>query len=148
MSGDNRTEKATPKRRDEARKKGQVVKSPDVNTAVALLAGLGTLTAIGGSLLLGYVEVMRRGLSQTSNPDLASGAGLTSLAQWGMLSVVKLAGPIAGAVLLAGICASVLQVRPKITPQALKPQFSRINPKNGIKRLLSLSAVFDAGKAI
>ncbi len=50
--------------------------------------------------------------------------------------------------MVAGICASVLQVRPKITPQALKPQFSRINPKNGIKRLFSVTAVFDAVKAI
>ena len=145
---DNRTERPTPKRRDEARKKGQIAKSADVNTAVAVLAGLGTLTALGGSLLMGYVEVMRRGLSQTANPSLASGAGLGSLAEWGMLCVLKLAGPIAGAVLVAGICASVLQVRPKITPQALKPQFGRISPKSGIKRLISVSALFEAGKAI
>ena len=45
---ENRTEAATPKRRDEARKKGQVVKSADINTAVVLLAGVGTLAVIGG----------------------------------------------------------------------------------------------------
>ena len=49
---ENRTEKATPKRLEEARKKGQVARSADVNGAVVLMAGLLALSAFGPKMLV------------------------------------------------------------------------------------------------
>ena len=91
MSGDNKTEKATPKRREEARKKGQVVKSSDVNTAVVLFACVGALMATGGMLLRGSSDVLRHGLAQTANPSLVSRGGISDLALSSMRSIATLA---------------------------------------------------------
>ena len=51
MAGHDKTEKATPKKREEARKKGQVAKSADLNGAVVLLVGLFALAATGPSIV-------------------------------------------------------------------------------------------------
>ncbi len=148
MSGDNKTEKATPKRRDEARRKGQVAKSVDVNSAAVLVAGVAVLAVTGSSMLHGYADVMRHGLEQTSDPKLASGEGLGTLGSWAFHAVWTLAAPVVLAAAAAGIAASVIQVRPKIIASALKPQASRINPLQGLKRLVGPQALFEAAKAI
>jgi len=56
MSGDNRTEKPTPKRRTEARKKGQVARSTDVNSAAVLLVGFITLCGIASRVCLDWLK--------------------------------------------------------------------------------------------
>ena len=63
MAGADKTEKATPKRREEARKKGQVAKSADLNGAVVLLAGLFALGSTGPQ--------HRRPRARTSMHDIA-----------------------------------------------------------------------------
>jgi flagellar biosynthesis protein FlhB len=147
VSGDNKTEKATPKRREEARKKGQVVKSSDVNTAVVLLACVGALTATGGMLLHGSSDVIRHGLAQTANPGLVSQGGISDLAIAAMRSIAVLAAPVALAALAGGVLASVLQVRPKINLGTIKPQWSRMDPRQGIKKIVGINALFETLKA-
>ena len=58
-SGGEKTEKATPKRRDEARKKGQVAKSQDLNGAIVLLASLLSLSALGPAAWRHMRDAMR-----------------------------------------------------------------------------------------
>lgn len=147
MSGENRTEAPTAKRRDEARKKGQVVKSTDVNTAVVLLACVGALMVFGHSMLDGYANMLHQGLSQTSNPGLVSQGGLSELALWAMKSIATLAAPVALAALAGGVLASIAQVRPRITLHAVKPQWSRLDPRQGVKKIIGINAVFETLKA-
>ena len=59
MSASDKTEKATPKRREEARKKGQVARSTDLNGSVVLIAALGALAAFGPMIVDGLGESMR-----------------------------------------------------------------------------------------
>lgn len=145
---DNKTEKATPKRRDEARKKGQVSRSTDVNSAVVLLAGFATIAITGPAIWTRTSDMMRDSLARTADPNLVSKAGMGALTSWALNSMIPIIAPIAAAVVIAGVTASVLQVRPKITGGVLKPQFSRIDPRAGIKRLFSPQSLFEAGKAI
>ena len=63
---DNKTEKATPKRRDEARKKGQVSRSTDVNSAVVLLAGFATIAITGPAIWTRTSDMMRDSLARTA----------------------------------------------------------------------------------
>ncbi|MDX6521594.1 MAG: flagellar biosynthesis protein FlhB [Gaiellales bacterium] len=147
MSGDNKTEKATPKRREEARKKGQVVKSSDVGTAVVLAACVGVLMVTGSRLLSGYSDVLRHGLTQTANPNLVSRGGIGDLAMWAMRSIALLAAPVALAALVGGVLASVVQVRPRLTLTTIKPQWSRVDPRQGIKKIFGINAVFETMKA-
>src|SRR6058998_2758552 len=79
MSGENRTEKPTPKRRGEARKRGQVAKSPEINSAAVLVATVASLVLFGPYLMRKLEEIVRVGLEQAGDPRLASEAGLAGL---------------------------------------------------------------------
>jgi flagellar biosynthesis protein FlhB len=135
-AGGDRTEQATPKKRDESRKKGQVARSREVNTALGLFALFGTLSALGGWLLDGFADVMSGALSSAGATER-----LTPSTGWGVLMqtgdhVLRLTAPFAIAGLIVGVAAAAGQVKPGIVPGALKPRFSALSPKNGIKRLV------------
>ena len=80
MADHDKTEKPTPKRKHETRKKGQVAKSTDLNGAVVLVAGLIGLLAVGPAIVSGVSSSMRSTFAQISNPgDATSAAGLHAL---------------------------------------------------------------------
>ncbi len=145
---DNRTEKPTPKRRDEARKKGQIARSTDLTSAAVLLGGVVAVVITAPTMLNKFADVLRVGLSQSGDTHLAGRAGLGGLASWGMMSVLSIAAPIAITAAAAGLVANLVQNRPRITGAAVKPQWSRINPRTGFKRLVGTKALFDAGKTL
>src|SRR5437879_573449 len=74
---DNRTEKATPKRRDEARKKGQMARSADLNASLVLIAAIAALAITGPAMLSHLADIVRQGLAQAGHPELGSRAVLT-----------------------------------------------------------------------
>ena len=143
-----RTEKPTPKRRNEARKKGQVAKSADINGSVVMLASLFALGSFGPKIVQTLENSMLTGLSQISHPDVVSQQGLGKVLLSTFSGVLTSVGPIAGVCMVAGVLANVAQVRPKLNAHALKPDVKKLNPKNGIKRLLGPSSAFEAGKGI
>jgi flagellar biosynthesis protein FlhB len=147
LSGENRSEKATPKRRSEARNKGQVAKSSEVNSAAVLLATVAALVLFGPYLFGKLEEILRVGLQQAGDPRLATEAGLAGLTSWGLRSVAVVSAPIVAAALVAGVLANVAQVRLRFTPLALKPTFSKLNPAPGFKRLLGKDGWIEAVKA-
>ncbi len=145
---DNRTEKPTPKRRSEARKKGQIARSPDLTSAAVLMGGIVALVITAPTMLDRFADVVRVGLSQSGDTHLAGRAGLGSLMWWAMKSMLGIAAPVAITATAAGLVANLVQNRPQITGAALAPQWSRINPRTGMKRLIGTRALFDAGKTI
>jgi flagellar biosynthetic protein FlhB len=148
MSGDNKTEKPTPKRRGEARKQGQVAKSTEVNSAAVLLATVVALVLFGPYLFGRLQEILRVGLQQAGDPRLATEAGLAGLTSWGLRSIAVVSAPIVGAALIAGVLANVAQVRLKFTPLALKPKLSKLNPGPGLKRMVGKDGWIEAAKAL
>src|SRR5262249_17792044 len=83
----------------------------------------------------------------TANPDLVSQGGMSDLGMWAMRSILTLAAPVALAAAAAGVVASIIQVRPRLTGAVIKPQFSRIDPRQGFKRIFGVSALFETLKA-
>lgn len=148
MSASDKTEKATPKRKEETRAKGQVAKSADLNGAVVLLAAVLALSAFGPKMFDELGSYMRETLALVATPEAITGAGLGTILRDSGAVVVKTVAPIAGACLLAGLLANVAQVRLKITPKALKPDPKRLNPLKGAKNIFGINAVFESGKAI
>src|SRR3954451_10333563 len=147
MAGE-RTEKATPKRRNEALKKGQVAKSPDVNGSVVLMASLFALGSFGPTLVGKLEASMSQGLTQISHPEVVTQQGLGKLLGTAFGTAAAGLAPIAGVCMLAGVLANVAQVRPRLNLQALKPDPKKLNPAAGIKRLLGPESAFEAGKGI
>jgi flagellar biosynthesis protein FlhB len=145
---ENRTEKPTPKRRDESRKKGQMARSMDLNSATVLLVGVATLAMVAPNMLHQLTDVVRQGIAQAGDPSLASKGEGGAIAGWAMRSTLTIIAPILFAAAAAGVTASVLQNRPRITATAIKPQWSRVNPRTGFKRLAPPQLLFESGKAL
>ena len=149
MARDEKTEKATPKRRGEARKKGQVAKSADLGGGAVVFAGLialswaapAAITTIAGSMRDAFTHIAHSG-------DITTSAGLQNLVMTVLGTLVSTVGPIAGVCVGVGVIANIAQVgfRPSLT--AIKPEFKRINPASGAKNLFGTRAVFELGKAI
>jgi flagellar biosynthesis protein FlhB len=148
MAGHDRTEKATPKKRDEARKKGQVARSMDLNGAVVLLAALLALSAFAPGMFHRMAEASRELLVWTAQPEVVGRDGvgkvLSSVASAWLLSVL----PIAAVCLIAGVLTSLAQVGLKPAPQALKPDPKRLNPLQGAKQIFGTHALFEGAKSI
>lgn len=137
MANNDKTEKATPKKRDDARKKGQVARSVDINGAAILLAGLLALSAFAPAALNQMKLAMVGMIDLTTRPEVVDREGIGELF-WLVGEHVGLALlPVTGACFLAGLLAAVGQVGLKPSTQALKPDFKRLNPASGIKNLFN-----------
>jgi flagellar biosynthetic protein FlhB len=149
MAGhEDRTEKATPKRRRDARKKGQVAKSTDLNGAVVLVAALGSLAVFGPQIAGGLADTMRGMLGGAGHPGKVAGSGLGSLAGTAGTAMVAAIAPVALACFLAAVVVNLGQVGLHVNPAGLKPDFKRLNPVQGAKNLLGPNAWVELAKAI
>jgi flagellar biosynthesis protein FlhB len=131
---EERTEEATPKKRAEARKKGQVARSPEVTTTVGLLAGLAILQASGGAFLQGVQGAMRSifGHLPTTEPTVAS-LGAAGLA-WAIKAFL-LAAPLLVGMMIIGVLVNMAQIGFLFAPKLAAPDPKRINPAEGFKRV-------------
>jgi flagellar biosynthesis protein FlhB len=142
----DKTEKATPKRREEARKKGQVAKSPDLNGAVVLLASLLALSAFGPKMVAHIEESMRIVIALVATPDVVSREGVGQILAVVFGGAALAAGPVIATCAFAGVAINVVQTGIRPTPGAIKPDFKKLNPMAGLKNLLGMRMVFETGK--
>jgi len=149
MANHDKTEKATPKHANEARKKGQVAKSQDLNTAAVLGVGLIMVAATGSAIVNAVGGYMQDTFAFIAQPGPAlSGAGLNGQLQTVLNLLLTTVAPIAGACLAAGIVINVLTTGLHASTYSLKPNPSRINPISGAKNLLGTRALFELGKSL
>jgi flagellar biosynthetic protein FlhB len=150
MADPDKTEKATPKRRHEARKKGNVAKSTDLNGAIVLIAGLIAVMFMGPRVVDGAGTAMRSIFVQIANPGAATSAvGLHALLHLALITMLTTVAPIAAMCVLAAIAVNVAQVGFKPSTQVLRPNFKKLNPVSGFKNLFFSSRVpFEGAKAI
>lgn len=145
-SAQDRTEQATPRRREEARKKGQVAKSHDLVAAVGFLVGVYALRAgitLAQSLISGF---MRKSLTAMSTTEFAGTDAMNLLSQGAVCALVGSA-PVALAAMASGIAVNVAQVGLMLTPNAIAPQFKRVDPIAGFGRLFSKQAIIELARS-
>ena len=147
MAGE-KTEKATPKKRKEAREKGQVARSTDLQGAVVLIAGIVAIGSAGPGLVQRMGDVMRGAIEQISDPSIVSKQGIGLLMLSAGKATLLAVAPIALACMLGGIASSVGMVGFRPSGKALKPDFRRINPLSGAKNLFGPNALVETGKSI
>lgn len=147
LLAEERTEPATPRRRQKARERGQVVRSAELNSAVLLLAGFLALRLGGGHLYQQVTAMTREIILGTSgaDPTVAGFHRLMLRATWYAASAVW---PVLVATFLAGLAVSYLQVGSLFTLEPLKPNLGRINPLEGFKRIFSKRALVELVKAL
>jgi flagellar biosynthetic protein FlhB len=147
VSRDERTEQPSAKRRDEARRKGQVVKSTDLTGAASLLGALGAFSMMGPGLVTGGVEALRRGIDAAARPELTPAAALAMFASTS-LTVVELAWPFVVIPALVALAAQLVQTRFAMSWQSVAPQWKRLDPMQGLGRIASLTNVIDGVKTV
>jgi flagellar biosynthetic protein FlhB len=133
---EERTEPATPRRREEARERGQVARSADLSSAVILLAAALALRFMGRPLVGGIFSSTGTQLEGLAFVEGEPGA---LLSQFGGAFTAVLLGflPFAGLLLVAALGANLLQVGFLFTAKPLVPDFNRIDPVSGFGRLWS-----------
>jgi flagellar biosynthetic protein FlhB len=147
MAGE-KTEKATPKKRAEAREKGQVARSSDLQGAIVLMVGIVALGYAGPGLVERMGDVMRHAITQISSPDIVSIHGIGQLMTNAGTAAMLAVAPIALACVIAGVAVSTLMVGLKPSTKAIKPDFKRINPKSGAKNLFGPNALVETAKSV
>ena len=131
-----KTESATPKRREEVRKKGQVARSAEVNTFIILLFSYFGFYFFG-SYQLKNLKVLATGYFQGFPDFTVSIVNVQTLfynVLWVFFLIVL---PFMVFVLIGGIITNVIQVGFFATAEPLVPQINRINPVNGLQRIFS-----------
>jgi len=142
-----RTEQATPKRLEEARKKGDIPRSRELSTAAVMMtAGVG-MYLLGATVGTGLSEMVRNSLTiapeALSYDDALPRALVTTAAQalWACV-------PIFGLIMLAATLAPLALGGWSFSGQALTPDFSRLSPSAGFKRMFSMVAVVELAKSL
>ena len=144
----DKTEKATPKKLDDARKKGQVARSIDLNGSVVLLAALFAFSVLGPYTWEKMTDATRRILALVSSPSVVGMEGIGELLTGVGMDLTLAILPISMVCLVAGVLISVVQVGFKPSPEALKADPKRLNPISGAKNLFGMRMVFESGKNV
>ena len=143
-----RTEPATPKKRQKVRSEGRVCKSRDLGAAVEILAGLLGLLMLGRSIVGGLLGYMRGTIQFMGDSVLFQDGWFSALADAAVRNYF-------GSWLLLGIIIAVLvtavtvrQVGWSITGEPFKPNFGRLNPVSGMKKIISLRSLVELLKGL
>lgn len=142
-----RTEQPTPKRIEEARRKGQIPRSRDLTAAAVLLAGGTSLYMLGGYIGGQMHAMMRRSFTPSREQALDTSyliSSLSSAAAEGLRACL----PVLLVILVAALMAPLILGGWNFSTESLAPKFERLNPLQGLKRMFSLRALIELSKAL
>ena len=146
MPEGNKTEKATPKKRRDERKKGNVFMSKDAVAVAGLLGTFATLWLLIGMFAEETARFMTLCFDTLGQEPQEVGSLTGEMAVKGVMSVAKMVGPVMLVAAFCAVAATFAQTRFLVASELLKPKFSRLNPLQGIKRLFSLKSVIETLK--
>ena len=135
-----RTEAATSARREEARRRGQVAKSAELNSAVVVAAVLAALSLVGGGLFQSLMGVIQVSVSEVGRLERLS-PDLTSIVLENAWLVAKAGAPFLAIAIAAGIMINLVQVGFLVSADAVTFKWDRMSPGAGLKRLFSARSI-------
>lgn len=146
MSDPSRTESATPKRREEARQKGNIPRSKELASAVILLGGFSVLYFTSGHIVRSMEDMIR--LFFTMKPSqLDTLQGLTTVLSGVVVRSALVLAPVFGVVVLCAAGANLAQVGFVFTTEPLTPSFDKLNPVAGLQRMFSSQSLVELVKS-
>jgi flagellar biosynthetic protein FlhB len=148
MAGQDKTEKATPKKLQEARKKGQVAKSQDLNGAAVLLAALLALSNFGPLMWRRLQESTIAIIDLIKTPTVVDERGLGAIMSEVAGHVALAAAPVIGTCALAGIVINIAQSGFKPSFHSIKPDPKKLNPLTGFKNIYGINALVEMVKSL
>ena len=147
-TGQERTEQATPKRKQEARKKGQIAQSREISSVMILMVST-AFFYFAGSWMFWNLSQFVTGVYQNFDALRFSDVSDASAFSLEILSkLLSLLIPFLIPIAIAGFVANVFQVGFQINSEAMAPKFAKLNPISGMKRFVSIKSVVELGKSI
>ncbi len=146
MADPGRTEQATPRRRQEARERGQVVRSTEVNSVLIFFIALLIFKFAGSSMVAAITEIFTftyQNMNVPINIENVHSYGLFYAIQTG-----RVLAPVILGLLAISLASNYLQVGVLFTTKPLIPKFKNINPATGFKRIFSKRSIVELAKAI
>jgi flagellar biosynthetic protein FlhB len=137
---DDKTEDPTPRRRQEARERGQVTKSADMSAAMALLGAMIALNFFGPGILNDLTELTRKMLTFSGTHALAA-SSTQEVLHMSLYILAKVTVPLCLVFMLAAILVTLAQVGLLFTFEPLTPKLSKINPISGFERIVSMDSL-------
>jgi flagellar biosynthetic protein FlhB len=146
--GQERTEKATPKRRRDARKKGQVAQSRELPSVMILMTALGFFYFAGSWIFGSFLQVIGGvyGHLDTLRLDAVSEVNAFSVEIFKKVLLILI--PFFVPILIAGMAGNIGQIGFEIHGEPMRPKLTRLNPIAGLKKLVSLRSMVELVKSV
>ena len=142
-----KTEQATPKRREESRRKGQVARSQELNSAVVLIVAITSIYLLGGKLFQDLASFTVNVLERSHTYDINANSFRVHMLDWAKIFFMTV-GPIILILGVTSLAISLGQVGFTINEEALTPKFNRLDPLKGAKRMFSKRSLVELAKGI
>ncbi len=143
----SKTEDPTPKKLEEARKKGQVPLSREVNNWVMILAGTMVVLGMGPHMMEGLTVTMRTYIAQTADlPEVPGGMQFVIIEA--LRDVLKVLALPLIFLMAAAFLGPFIQVGPLFAPEIIKFDLSKISPSKGFSRLFSMRSIMEFVKGV
>ncbi len=142
IGADEKTEEATPKKKSDARKKGQIARSKDVGLALTMIATILVITIASGFIVSSLKGNIIYFLGDMSSIEVTENSlkGINTLVVSKIAMVII---PVIIPIMIAGVAASLMQSGFLIVKDAIKPSFGKLNPINGFKNMFSKKALVE-----
>jgi flagellar biosynthetic protein FlhB len=144
---DSKTEDATSKRLDEARRRGDVPKSHDVPQWASLAAVSGVLIISGGALANGLMQGLTPFIAHPDAFPMENNGGIEVM-RMAMMAGMPVVLTVLLTAALAGVAGNLIQTGFLWAPDKIKPDASKLSPLNGLKRVFGLDGMIAFGKSL
>ena len=144
MSGE-RTEAPTPKKLKEARREGRIARSSDIGAWTGVLGAALVLPLVIGHGRDAMIGLIGRWPAVFADPDPASAQTMLGS---GFASIASVVWPLGAVGVVVAVAAGAAQGGLHLATTSAKPQFKRLNPAKGIKRLFGVQTVWEGAKAV
>ncbi len=141
------TEEPTQKRLEDAREHGDVIKSPEVTAFVLLLGGAIAIAMFGASTAKGMTQALRIFLEQPDQISLDP-SDIMGLARHTLTMLAGLLAPVFAVMMAAAISGNVMQSRPSISFDKIKPDFGKLSLLSGLKRMFGIDGLSNLVKGM
>jgi len=146
--GQERTEKATPKRRQEARKKGQVAQSREIPSVIILMTAM-AFFYFAGSWMLGNLSLVISGIyGQLDTMRLDAVSEVSAFSAEIFKKALLILIPFFVPILIAGLAGNISQIGFEMHGEPMRPKLTKLNPISGLKKLVSLRSLVELVKSI
>jgi len=142
-----KTEKATPKKKEDARKKGQVARSADLSPAVSMTAFFLLLLLFGSTMFRIFQKIVRESLITYTTWEVNQ-ENLSVIVNQMLFESVKILGPVLALALVVAFAVNYMQVGWMFTTEPLKMKLEKLNPIEGAKRIFSMRSLVELFKTM